>query len=84
MSMFCYQCEQTAKGTGCDIQGVCGKSPEVALKKAMKELAAPDLEPVKEVQFASKLGASSCRAGRPRPSCHRRIPAGSALDLHVR
>ncbi len=28
--MFCYQCEQTAKGTGCTIQGVCGKSPEVA------------------------------------------------------
>ncbi|NIA08035.1 MAG: hydroxylamine reductase [Actinobacteria bacterium] len=28
--MFCFQCEQTAKGTGCTIQGVCGKSPEVA------------------------------------------------------
>jgi hydroxylamine reductase len=28
--MFCYQCEQTAKGTGCTIQGVCGKNPEVA------------------------------------------------------
>jgi hydroxylamine reductase len=28
--MFCYQCEQTAKGTGCTIQGVCGKQPDVA------------------------------------------------------
>jgi hydroxylamine reductase len=28
--MFCYQCEQTARGTGCTIHGVCGKSPEVA------------------------------------------------------
>ena len=28
--MFCYQCEQTAKGTGCTVQGVCGKLPEVA------------------------------------------------------
>ncbi|NLB82973.1 MAG: hydroxylamine reductase [Synergistaceae bacterium] len=28
--MFCYQCEQTAKGTGCTAYGVCGKSPEVA------------------------------------------------------
>ncbi len=28
--MFCYQCEQTANGTGCTIQGVCGKKPEVA------------------------------------------------------
>jgi hydroxylamine reductase len=28
--MFCYQCEQTAKGTGCTVQGVCGKQPDVA------------------------------------------------------
>ncbi len=28
--MFCYQCEQTAKGVGCTKQGVCGKSHEVA------------------------------------------------------
>lgn len=28
--MFCYQCEQTAKGTGCTVRGVCGKEPEVS------------------------------------------------------
>ena len=28
--MFCYQCEQTAKGTGCTVQGVCGKQPDIA------------------------------------------------------
>ncbi len=28
--MFCYQCEQTAKGKGCDFLGVCGKKPDVA------------------------------------------------------
>ncbi|MGD8653834.1 MAG: hydroxylamine reductase [Desulfobacterales bacterium] len=28
--MFCYQCEQTAKGKGCTKIGVCGKQPEVA------------------------------------------------------
>jgi len=28
--MFCFQCEQTAKGTGCTKVGVCGKKPEVA------------------------------------------------------
>ncbi|HVN25451.1 MAG TPA: hydroxylamine reductase [Syntrophorhabdales bacterium] len=28
--MFCYQCEQTAKGEGCTVMGVCGKQPEVA------------------------------------------------------
>jgi hydroxylamine reductase len=30
MSMFCYQCEQTAKETGCTTAGVCGKTPETA------------------------------------------------------
>jgi len=30
MSMFCYQCEQTAKGAGCDTIGVCGKTPETS------------------------------------------------------
>ena len=30
MTMFCYQCEQTAKGTGCTAHGVCGKDPETA------------------------------------------------------
>ena len=28
--MFCYQCEQTAKGQGCTVVGICGKTPEVA------------------------------------------------------
>ena len=28
--MFCYQCEQTAKGTGCNLLGVCGKEPTTA------------------------------------------------------
>lgn len=31
MSMFCRQCEQTAKGTGCTVQGVCGKTEETAI-----------------------------------------------------
>ena len=42
--MFCYQCEQTAKGTGCDKIGVCGKSPEASdtqdlLEHALRGLA---------------------------------------------
>ena len=28
--MFCYQCEQAAKGEGCTSIGVCGKQPDVA------------------------------------------------------
>jgi hydroxylamine reductase len=29
--MFCFQCEQTAKGQGCTKIGVCGKKPETAV-----------------------------------------------------
>ena len=28
--MFCCQCQETAKGTGCTIQGVCGKKAETS------------------------------------------------------
>lgn len=28
--MFCFQCQETAKGTGCTVRGVCGKMPETA------------------------------------------------------
>ncbi len=31
--MFCFQCEQTAGGTGCTSVGVCGKKPEAAIKQ---------------------------------------------------
>ncbi len=51
--MFCYQCEQTAKGTGCTVQGVCGKQPEVAalqdlLIYALKGLSIVAVEARKE------------------------------------
>ena len=30
MNMFCFQCQETAKGTGCTVSGVCGKKPETS------------------------------------------------------
>jgi len=30
LEMFCYQCSQTVGGTGCTVQGVCGKTATVA------------------------------------------------------
>ena len=30
MSMFCYQCQETAGGRGCSVRGVCGKTPTQA------------------------------------------------------
>ncbi|MGD0092439.1 MAG: hydroxylamine reductase [Planctomycetota bacterium] len=43
--MFCFQCEQTAKGAGCTRMGVCGKNPTTAdlqdlLVHAVKGIAA--------------------------------------------
>jgi hydroxylamine reductase len=30
MSMFCYQCQEAAKNTGCTVRGVCGKPEDTA------------------------------------------------------
>lgn len=38
--MFCYQCEQTAKGEGCTKIGICGKDPvTAALQDLLVEIA---------------------------------------------
>ena len=52
--MFCYQCEQTAKGTGCTVLGVCGKKPEVA---ALQDLLLYTLMGLSQVAVeARKIG----------------------------
>ena len=30
MKMFCFQCQETARGTGCTVKGVCRKLPELS------------------------------------------------------
>ncbi len=32
MNMFCYQCQETARGKDCELQGVCGKKPETSTR----------------------------------------------------
>ena len=46
--MFCYQCQEAARGTGCTIQGVCGKLPETA---KLQDLL---LHTIKSIAFFSK------------------------------
>ncbi|MGD0597084.1 MAG: hydroxylamine reductase [Sedimentisphaerales bacterium] len=41
--MFCYQCEQTAKGAGCTVLGVCGKEPTTAVLQDLLVYAIKDL-----------------------------------------
>lgn len=31
-NMFCYQCQETARGKGCEIQGVCGKKADTSTR----------------------------------------------------
>ncbi|TAJ12442.1 hydroxylamine reductase [Marinilabiliaceae bacterium JC017] len=50
MDMFCYQCQEAAKGTGCTIKGVCGKTSDVA---NLQDLL---LYTAKGVAFWSELG----------------------------
>ena len=49
--MFCFQCEQTAKGEGCTIAGVCGKQPEVA---ALQDLLIYALKGLSQVAVAGR------------------------------
>ncbi len=46
MEMFCYQCEQTAKGEGCTRMGVCGKDSDVA---ALQDLLVYALQGLSQV-----------------------------------
>jgi hydroxylamine reductase len=55
MRMFCYQCEQTAKGTGCTAFGVCGKDPDTAALQDLLILAAKGV--AQYAHRAAKLGA---------------------------
>jgi hydroxylamine reductase len=41
--MFCYQCEQVAKGVACTTYGVCGKDPETAALQDLLVYAVKDI-----------------------------------------
>ncbi|XHR27252.1 MAG: hydroxylamine reductase [Chthoniobacteraceae bacterium] len=54
--MFCFQCEQTAKGTGCTRLGVCGKDDDVASLQDLLIHAAKGI--AQYTVRAHRLGAS--------------------------
>jgi hydroxylamine reductase len=55
MDMLCLQCEQTAKGTGCTLQGVCGKDPQTAALQDLLVYAIKDI--ARYAHRAYQLGA---------------------------
>jgi hydroxylamine reductase len=54
--MFCYQCEQTAKGEGCTKIGVCGKQPDTAV---LQDLLMYTLKGLSQAAVAAKKAGIS-------------------------
>ena len=70
--MFCNQCEQTAKGTGCTVSGVCGKKPEVAKLQDLMTYAARGL---------SRVAYEAGKAGINDPEIDRFVTEGLFTTL---
>jgi len=56
MSMFCFQCQETAKNTGCTVRGVCGKTEEVA---QLQDLLIYTLKGISEIVVKGEVDVSS-------------------------
>ena len=56
MSMFCYQCQETAGGKGCAVRGVCGKTEEVA---KLQDLLIYTLKGISQIVVKGKLDVKS-------------------------
>ena len=56
MGMFCYQCQETAKGKACEIVGVCGKNEEVA---KLQDLLIHTLKGISEWVVKGKIDVKS-------------------------
>ncbi len=54
MSMFCFQCQETAAGKGCAVRGVCGKTDDIA---RLQDLLIYSLKGLSEVVVKGKLDA---------------------------
>ena len=59
MSMFCYQCQEAAKGTGCEVRGVCGKTEEVA---KLQDLLIYTLKGVSDIVVKGRLDVANLQA----------------------
>ena len=67
MSMFCFQCQETAKGTGCTVAGVCGKKEDTAslqdlLVFTLKGLAVVAEEAKNQNKLDNSIGLFTCQA----------------------
>ena len=58
MSMFCYQCQETAGGKGCTMRGVCGKTEEVA---KLQDLLIYTLKGIAQIVVKAKIEINSLK-----------------------
>ena len=56
MSMFCYQCQEASRGTGCTIRGVCGKDEQVA---KLEDLLIHVLKGISQIVIKKDLDVAS-------------------------
>lgn len=56
MSMFCYQCQETAAGKGCTVRGVCGKTEETA---KLQDLLIYTLKGLSQLVVKAKIDISN-------------------------
>ncbi len=65
--MFCFQCQETAKGTGCTVSGVCGKKPETS--RWMDLLLSKETSILDTIQFCPCFAVSglarACFCSKP-------------------
>ncbi len=70
--MFCFQCQEAAKGTGCEVRGVCGKQPETS---ALQDLLIYTLKGLAQV-------AGTARAqGKALPEADQAIMRGLFMTI---
>ena len=72
MSMFCYQCQETARGKGCTKVGVCGKTAELAQLQDLMIYA---------LKGISVLGLKADEIGYKMPGLDRFITEGLFMTI---
>jgi len=62
MSMFCYQCQEASKNTGCTVAGMCGKKADTAKLQDELVLALKCLSVNSEGKVTDEIGEFICEA----------------------
>ena len=73
--MFCFQCQETAKNTGCTIKGMCGKPEETANLQDLLLFV---------LRGMAVYGEKLKELGQPDRTQRRLCPAGAVSDHHQR